>query len=503
MAGATLISRILGLVREQVMAALFGAGAATDAFTVAYRIPNMLRDLFAENAFASAFIPVLTGLHKKNPEQAKQLFRSLFFLLGLTTTIISCAIIIWAPELTTLLTDQTFSNDPSRFEITVLLTRLMAPFLVLVSLAALFMGTLNMLKIFFLPSLAPACFNGIMIASMLLLPEKLEQLGLHPVISMGLGVILGGLGQMFIQIPLLFKNKFSPIGSLKITSKPIKKIVKHLGFATIGIGANQINILITTILATGTLVGAVSWLNYAFRLFQFPIGVLSVSVANSNLVHFSEYYKQGNTKQAAKTLQSSYFLSLMVMIPATLLLFLTAKECVHLVFERNAFKADDTFMTYKALQFYTLSLTFYGIYKVFSPIFFAIDRPRLPVAISIVSITFNILFCITLTPHYGFLTLAVGTGLSMLLNSLLQAFFIKRILNLPISFFINAKIFKLILAGSICGGVIKTTQPYLFSWNQGIIIKMGGLGCVFALSLLAYAASLMAMGEIKFPQKNN
>ena len=337
-----MISRILGLAREQTMAALFGAGAATDAFTVAYRIPNMLRDLFAENAFASAFIPVLTKLHKQNPEQAKQLFRSLFVLLGLVTTIVSCAIIVWAPEITLLLTDQTFSSEPSRFALTVLLTRLMAPFLVLISMAALFMGTLNMLKFFFVPSLAPACFNGIMIASMLLLPERMEQLGFHPILSMGIGVILGGLGQMLVQIPLLIKNKFFPTGSLKLSSRPIQKIVKHLGFATIGIGANQINILITTILATGTVVGAVSWLNYAFRLFQFPIGVLSVSVANSNLVHFSEHYKQGEIKQAIKTLQSSYLLSLTVMIPATLLFFFTARECVHLVFERNEFKAEDT-----------------------------------------------------------------------------------------------------------------------------------------------------------------
>ena len=503
MAGATLISRILGLIREQVMAALFGASAATDAFNVAYRIPNMLRDLFAENAFASAFIPVMTGLHKKNPEQAKQLFRSLFLLLGIITTIISLAIIVWAPQLTLLMTDQSFSGEPYRFELTVLLTRIMAPFLVLVSLAALFMGTLNMLKFFFLPSLAPACFNGIMIASMLLIPEKMEQMGLHPALSMALGVIMGGFGQMLIQIPLLFKNNFSPIGPVRLASTPIQKIVKHLGFATIGIGANQINILVTTILATGTLTGAVSWLNYAFRLFQFPLGVLGVSVANSNLVHFSEYYKQGNVKQAAKTLQSSYLLSLTFMIPATILLFFTAKECVHLIFERNAFKPEDTDMTFQALQMYALGLIFYGLYKVFSPTFFAIERPRLPVVISTISIAFNILFCTVLTPHYGFLTLAAGTGLSMLLNSLLQAFFLKKILNLPLSFFINIKIFKLIFAGIICGIVLKATQEHLFPWEKGTMLKMGGLGGVFFLSLLAYIAPLVAMGEIALPKKTN
>ena len=503
MAGATLISRILGLIREQVMAALFGASAATDAFTVAYRIPNMLRDLFAENAFSSAFIPVLTRLHQQNPEQAKQLFRSLFVLLGISTTIISCAIIILAPQLTLLLTDQSFSSEPARFELTVLLTRLMAPFLVLVSLAALFMGTLNMLKIFFVPSLAPACFNGIMIATMLLLPEKMEQLGLHPILSMGLGVIAGGLGQMLVQVPLLLKSKFYPIGSIKLSSHPVKKVINHLGFATIGIGANQINILITTILATGTMLGAVSWLNYAFRLFQFPIGVLGVSVANSNLVHFSEYYKQGKIKQAGKTLQSSYILSLTVMMPATLILFFTAQECVHLIFERNAFRVKDTIMTFQALRLYALGLIFYGAYKVFSPTFFALERPRLPVTISIISIAFNILFCITLTPRYGFLTLAAGTGLSMMINSTLQAFFLKRLLGLKTAFFFNIKVLKIVLASAASGIVLKIIQPYLFPWSQGLIHKIGGLGCIFALTLFVYLISLIVLGEIKFPKRTD
>ena len=199
-----------------------------------------------------------------------------------------------------MLTDQNFSDDPRRLELTVLLTRIMAPFLVLISLGGPLHGNPEYAEDFLCSLSCPAFFNGIMIASMLLSPPWLEEKGLHPVLSMGLGVILGGLGQMLIQVPVLLKNNFSPIGTNKLRSHSIGKIVKHLGFATIGIGANQINILVTTILATGTLVGAVSWLNYAFRLFQFPIGVLGVSVANSNLVHFSEHYKKANSKKPPK-----------------------------------------------------------------------------------------------------------------------------------------------------------------------------------------------------------
>ena len=156
-------------------------------------------------------------------------------------------------------------------------------------------------------------------------------------------------------------------------------------------------------------------------------------------------------------------------------------------------------MTFQALRLYSAGLVFYGIYKVFSPTFFALERPRLPVAISIVSIAFNIIFCMALTPHYGFLVLAAGTGLSMLLNSGLQALFLKKLLKLPLSFFVNAKIFKLIAAGFVCGIVLKISQAHLFPWNSGIILKMGGLCCIFALALIAYLVPLVAMGEVKIP----
>ena len=192
MAVATLTSRLLGLVREQAIASVFGASGITDAFTVAYRIPNLLRDLFAEGAFSSAFVPVFTEERGKNYQSARRLLWSLFVVLLVATGVICLAIILWAPIVVDWVTDDRFTNDPDRFALTVQLTRWMAPFLTLVSLAALFMGALNSLKIFFVPALAPAFFNLVMIACVLTLPPWMEKWGLHPIFCLAVGVIGGG-----------------------------------------------------------------------------------------------------------------------------------------------------------------------------------------------------------------------------------------------------------------------------------------------------------------------
>lgn len=210
MAIATFCSRILGLVREQVLAYYFGASGLTDAFLVAYRIPNLLRDLFAEGAFSAAFVPTFIETQRESKEEARKLFWKLFYLLGLVTLTISAIIIYFAPEIINLFAP-TFIQDKDKFDLTVLLTRIMAPFLCLVSLAALFMGVLNSLKVFFIPSFAPVFFNISMILSMLFFPAVLIPRGIDPIISLGLGVMIGGLAQALFQFPKIIKLGYGPV----------------------------------------------------------------------------------------------------------------------------------------------------------------------------------------------------------------------------------------------------------------------------------------------------
>jgi putative peptidoglycan lipid II flippase len=495
MAVATFLSRILGLVREQVLAAKFGATGLTDAFTIAFRLPNMLRDLFAEGAFSSAFVPVFTEEKLRDPLAARRLLWSLFVLLGTVTAILSFLIIIFAKPLLYLVTDDLFTADLERVEVTVHLIRVMAPFLTFVSLAALFMGALNSLRIFFVPALAPAFFNIVMIICMITLPPVVSARGFHPIFSLGVGVLLGGFIQMAMQIPFLFKNAYGPLGPLEFYTQATRKIVNRLGIGSIGIAATQINLLVTTMLATSTLIGAVSWLNYAFRLFQFPVGILSVSIANSNLVHFSDAWKGGKKEEAIDILHKSYLICLMTIIPATALLLALSYETVVLVFERGKFLNSDSLATSKALMAYGLGLPFYGLYKILVPTFFVLDRPRVPVLISVGCIVFNLIFCLSFVSTYGYVVLALGTSLSMLLNCALQAWFIRRDLNLSLFWFFELRVFKILFAGGASYFCARFFSERLFTQSAAILPQVGQYLAVVMLTLGLYVSMVLVMGE--------
>lgn len=497
MAIATFSSRILGLVREQAIAAVFGASGVTDAFQIAYRIPNMLRDLFAEGAFSSAFVPTFTGVRIRNEKLAKGLLWSMAVLLVIITGALSFGMITFAKEIVLALTNEVFNSDPKRLEITVGLVKIMAPFLVLISLAALFMGTLNTLKVFFVPSFAPALFNIVMIACIFILPDHLKVWGQHPVYSLGIGVMLGGFVQMIVQVPLLIKKGYGPQGPFQLVSTDSKVILNRIGIGTIGIAATQINVIVTTILATSTVVGAVSWLTFAFRLFQFPVGILSVSIAGSNLVHFSEAWKNSDKEKAIGYLGTSYFLSFLTIVPAMALLFALSKESIHLVFERGAFDTNDTSMTYIALKYYLIGLPSYGLYKIFAPVFFTLDRPKIPVKISVFAIICNIIFCVYFTPLYGFGMLALGTSLSMILNSAIQGVCLKRFLEIPWSFFFKVRILKIIIAGVLCYVATLQASEYLFNYSDPFFQKSIMFCLSGALGALCYGLILVVFGEGK------
>ncbi len=497
MALATFSSRILGLVREQVMAATFGASGITDAFTVAYRVPNMLRDLFAEGAFSSAFVPVFTKARLDSEKASRILLWSMTVLLGVMTLVIAGAVIYWAPFVVKVMTDDQFIADKGRFAVTVQMVRIMAPFLTLVSLAALFMGALNSLKVFFVPALAPALFNIIMIASMIYLPPIVEARGVHPIIALAIGVIGGGLAQMLMQIPLLLKRGFGPTGEWELFGPYTKSILNRLGIGTVGVAATQINILITTILATGTQLGAVSWLTYAFRLFQFPVGILSVSIGGSNLVHFSEAWKAGDEEEAKRTLATSYLFSWLLILPAFVLIMGLAQETVHLIFERGAFSSQDTLQSAKALRQYMWGLPFYGLYKIFGPTFFSIDRPKIPVMISITAIGGNIIFCLMMVPKYGFSVLALGTSLSMMLNCLLQSIYLNKHLRLGAKFFINLRLMKFLIAAGLSWLSLSQLRPMLYDFSDPLLLRCIQFGSCCLITFAVYVAVLLIFGEAK------
>jgi putative peptidoglycan lipid II flippase len=370
----------------------------------------------------------------------------------------------------------------------------MAPFLTFVSLAALFMGVLNSLKVFFVPALAPASYNVMSILAMLGLSGILSKNGYHPIYSLGIGAMLGGFMQAAVQLPLIYKKGFGPMWPEKFWTDRSRKIVKLIGPGLLGFAATQINILITTILATSTVIGATSWLNYSFRLFQLPVGILSVSIGNSNLVHFSEAWKKGDEKGAKASLQSSYYLSFLTVMPALVILFCLSDEIVNLIFERGRFDRISTINTGEALRMYALGLPFYGLYKILVPTFYALDRQKIPVVCALISIGFNIAFCLLLTPMYGFKILALGTTLSVLVNSLLQCWILKKDLSLSWGFYFSRRMLKVLLASVFTGIIVQFFLKVDF-YDQSFFNKSFHLALqIFAVGAL-YISFLMLMGE--------
>ena len=494
MAIATFMSRILGLVREQVMAAMFGASGLTDAYLVAFRIPNLLRDLFAEGAFSSAFVPTFVEANNEDHQKGRQLLWALFVLLFFMTGFFSLLIFYFAPEIISVFAPS-FKADPAKLDTTITLTRMMAPFLVFVSLAALFMGALNSLKIFFIPALAPAFFNVVMIASMLILPGFFIKNDIPTIYALGAGVFVGGLIQALFQFPFLIKSGYAPLWPKKILFDRSVRVIKLLGPGLVGFAATQVNLLVTTILASSAAVGAVSWLSYSFRLFQLPVGILSVSIGNSNLVHFSTSWKKQEFEKARGYLSTSYFLNFLVVLPAMVILLFLSEEIINVIFERGKFTHESTVMTAKALKWYAIGLPFYSIYKTLVPTFYSINRQKVPVYTSIVCVGLNIIFCVVFVPAYGFEVLALGTSLSMMLNASIQTWIVRSDLDMRLRQFLNLRWMKLWAAALLSAVIIYQLKSYFDFFSMSFIKRCTLLTAEISIIAVSYFLCVYLFGE--------
>ena len=308
-----------------------------------------------------------------------------------------------------------------------------------------------------------------------------------------MGVLLGGLLQFSFQFIFLLKKGYGPLRPRPF-SRSALSVVKNLGIGAVGAAATQINVLVSTILATGAGIGAISWMLYAFRLFQLPIGIFGVSTANSHGVYFSDRWKAGDRVQAREMLSSGYALTLAAMLPTTAFLFTTALPFVKLIFERGAFDETDTLMTANALKAYALGLPFYGAYKLFTPVFFAIERPRIPVFISVFCIFANIVFCFLLVPLYGYLVLPLGTSLSMALNASLQAVFLVRYLEIRWVFFLGGRTMKLLASAGLALFVFRYLSIHVIVQEASFFPLLGQFLLTGAAGSAVYGTALAWVG---------
>lgn len=426
---ATLTSRVLGVVRESVLAAVFGASAspAMDAFNVAFRVPNLLRDLFAEGAMTAAFVPTFTRtLTAHGKAEAWRLGNMVMNALILVTSVLALLGIFFAPEITGAYAPKFALEPGNKLELTTDLTRIMLPFLTMLAVAAAMMGMLNSLRSFFIPSLSPAMFNVASIFSALVLVPVMPYFGWEPIIALGIGTLLGGLGQILLQWPALRREGFRYQPLISFRDPAVLEILRLMGPATIGVAAVQINIFVNTYLATWQEQGAVTWLTYAFRLMYLPIGIFGVSIATASLPDISRQANADDVAAVRGSVSRGLRMMLMLNVPATVGLMVLAGPIVALIYERGMFNPLDTASTAGALMFYAPGLLGYSAVKIASPTFYALRDARTPVIVSVVSIVANLAMNLVLVQTLGFRGLALGTAIAALFNAIALLWLLRR-----------------------------------------------------------------------------
>ncbi len=403
----TFLSRVLGLLRDILIANFFGSGMSADAFFVAFRIPNLLRRLFAEGSFSVAFIPVFSEyLRKRSRQDAVILAQAVCTLLTLILTVVSILGIVFAPFIVRIIAPG-FGAGGEKYALTVLLTRIMFPYIFLVSVLALFSGILNAMKHFAAPAMAPVFLNLSMIAALVLLAPSLK----NPTVGLAIGVIVGGILQMLLQVPFVLKKGFS-LAPRWLPSHPALRRIGTLMLPTIfGSAIYQINQLVGTLLATLLKEGSVSYLYYADRLVQFPLGVFAIAISTAVLPSLSREAADGDFAGLRGTISHAIRLTMFITIPAMMGLIVLGEPIVRLLFQRGAFDVPATDMTARALLYYSVGLWAFAGLRVFVSAFYSLQDTTTPVKVAVIAMVLNLIFSLILmrTPlEHGGLALALS-----------------------------------------------------------------------------------------------
>jgi putative peptidoglycan lipid II flippase len=417
---ATMLSRVLGLVREQVRSYYFGAGFLTDAWLTAFRIPNLLRDLFAEGAMSSAFVPTFVAEKESRGNPAafllgNRMFGALITILGVLTLLI----FFGAPWIVKFYVG---GHNPEKLELAVQMTRIVSPFLLFIALAALAMGMLNAFGRFFLPAAAPIIFNLATILGMIFLAPVFQAAGMSPVLSIAAGAMIGGCLQFLVQLPALRAEGFRFRPKVAWKDPAVRKVARLMVPATFGLAATQISLFVDTSLAWSEGDGPVTWLNIGFRLMQLPLGLFGVAIATANLARVSHDAARKDMTALRGNLASSLRAAALLTLPATAGLIALRVPLVRVIFEHGKFNPSDTLHTAAAVLCYSLGLYAYSVTKIQVPTFYALGNVRLPVIASgsavMVKIAASFLLMAVL-PRYGvdaFLALALSTALAAWVN---------------------------------------------------------------------------------------
>ena len=418
----TLLSRILGFVRDTVIARAFGAGIYTDAFFVAFKIPNLLRRLFAEGAFSQAFVPILAEYKNKHGQDAtKTLVDQVGSVLTLVLVAVALLGVLGAPWVA-YVSAPGFVDEPDKFALTVTLLRITFPYIIFISLVALAAGILNTYSRFSVPAFAPALLNVAMIIATLWMAPYFDP----PVLALGWGVVLGGVLQLAWMLPHLMKLGMLPRPTLKFNDPGVRRILTLMAPATLGVSVAQISLLINTIFASFLVTGSVTWLYFADRLMEFPAGMLGAALGTILLPSLAKHYADDSPDKYSRLLDWGLRLTVMLALPAAAALAVLSVPLITTLFHYGAFQAHDVWMTRNALMAYSLGLLGLILVKVLAPGFYARQNIRTPVKVAIFTLIATQLMNLVFIGPFQHAGLALAIGLGACLNAGLLLYLLRR-----------------------------------------------------------------------------
>ena len=509
----TMLSRFLGLARDVVFARVIGAEALADVFFVAFKIPNFFRRLFAEGAFAQAFVPILGEYREKGSVAAvRQLVSRVAGNLGLTLILLTLLIIIASPLMAAIFAPSWYMDNPSKFAATSEMLRITFPYLLFISMTGLAGAVLNSYDRFAVPAVTPVLLNLCLILAALFAAPLFDE----PAYALAWGVLLAGIVQFLFQLPFLKTIHMLPMPKVDWQDSGVKKVLVLMAPAIFGVSVSQINLLLDTVLATFLPTGSVSWLYYSDRLSELPLGVFGIAIATVILPNLSRHHVAQSTQAFSETLDWALKMILLIAVPAAAALILLAEPIlVTLFFYGEVMTVRDMAMASLSLKAYAAGLIAFMLIKVLAPGFFARQDMRTPVRIGVIAMIMNMLFNLLLVIplhsywQVGHLGLAAATSLSAFLNAILLYFALrKQDIYQPMSgwlrFFIRLAIavmvmlFVLIQLSNALGG---QESFYNFNWLQ----RVAYIGLLCGVGFIGFAVSLLLLGfrwsELQGPAK--
>lgn len=418
----TVISRIFGFLRDMVTAQMFGAGAAFDAFSVAFRIPNFMRRLFAEGSFSQAFVPVLSEYQKqKSPAEIQQFINAMIGSLGISLLLVTILGILLAPGIVHVFAPG-FEQQGMRFDLAVNMLRITFPYLTFISLTAFSGAILNTYSRYWVAAFTPVFLNISMIATAVWLSPWLST----PIMALAWGVFIAGVVQLFFQAPFLYQLRLMPRPRIDFKNSGVVRVLKLMVPALFGVSVSQINLLLDTLFASLLVVGSVSWLYYSDRLMEFPLGVFGVAISTVILPHLSRHHASQAQQHFSLTLDWALRMILLVATPAALVLALLAGPLLATLFHYGHFDNYAVLMARKSLAMFALGIAPCMLIKVLAAGFYAKQDLRTPVRIGIVAMVANMLFNVLFIFPFAHAGIALATSLAALLNAGCLFYYLRR-----------------------------------------------------------------------------